>query len=207
MRPLSGESVLVLLAVLLFLMTLLGRMKKHSPSLFLWVGLPALVLLSMLWWFPAASLGPVSETASDGDRRVDLSASFITPDGEEVRLADLEGKVFFINFWATWCAPCRLEMPSMAALYERFQDSGLVMVAITDEDPATIRTFLDSNPYPFEILLDRGEDHSFARRHGARALPTTLVTDPAGHLIFEHVGANNWDSPQMLEKFSQLLAR
>ncbi len=203
LRPPSGESALVLLAIVLFLMTLSGRMKKHSPSL--WVGLPTLALLSMVLWFPAPSVGPASETATGGDRQVDLSGTFITPDGEEIRLADLDGKIFFINFWATWCAPCRLEMPSMAALYQQFRDSGLVMVAISDEDAATIRTFLDSNPYAFGILLDQGEDHSFARRHGVRALPTTLVSDPAGHLIFEHVGANNWDSPQMLEKFSQLL--
>lgn len=81
------------------------------------------------------------------------------------------------------------------------------MVAITDEDPMTIRTFLDTNPFPFLVLLDRDGGDSFTGRHGVRVLPTTLVTDAAGQLIFQHMGARNWDSPQIVEKFRQLLAQ
>jgi thiol:disulfide interchange protein len=93
-------------------------------------------------WIPAGKRQPI-----------DLSGDFSTLDGQKVALIQQRNQVLFLNIWATWCGPCRAEMPDMAALYEDLSDEGLAMVAVTDEDAPAVRHFLKRNPYPFTILL------------------------------------------------------
>ncbi len=76
--------------------------------------------------------------------------------GKQWSLHDLRGSVVLVNFWATWCPPCRKEMPDMDALYKRFQSQGLVVLAISDEEEALVRKFLGEHPYSIPILLDPG---------------------------------------------------
>lgn len=141
----------------------------------------------------------------EGEREpVDLSGSFMTLDGKEVRLNDLRhGKPLFLNVWATWCAPCRAEMPWMAALYEELSSEGLTMVAVSDEPADVVQEYLKENPYPFTVLLD--SENLLPMRFEIQGIPTTLVIDREGRLVMRHTGAYQWDAPESVAKFRQLV--
>ncbi|HLW53332.1 MAG TPA: TlpA disulfide reductase family protein [Candidatus Angelobacter sp.] len=93
--------------------------------------------------------------AEDKDR---AAADFSLTDiqGKPWRLRDLSGKVVVVNFWATWCPPCRKEMPDLEILYNRFKDRGLVVLAISDEDAAKVKPFVAARNVTYPVLLDSG---------------------------------------------------
>ncbi len=91
-------------------------------------------------------------------------------------------KVVIINFWATWCPPCRLEMPQLQTLYERYQDQGLQILAINvGEDEKTVRDFLSQRTLSFPVLLDR--EGLVAAQYRVEAFPTTVLLDAEGRVF------------------------
>ena len=120
--------------------------------------------------------------------------------GEKVSLNDYKGKFVLLNFWATWCAPCRKEMPAMSNLHDDFKDAGLEVVGVhVGPSLAGIKKFLESVPVSFTILIDK--DMSLAS-WGVQGLPTTFLINPEGLLIYKAIGEREWDSPEMV-KFLQ----
>ena len=101
--------------------------------------------------------------------------------GKQWSLRDLRGSVVLVNFWATWCPPCRKEMPDMDALYKRFQSQGLVVLAISDEEEALVRKFLGEHPYSFPILLDPGGETGKA--YQMQGVPNSFVYDRGGRIV------------------------
>ncbi|MDA2935095.1 TlpA family protein disulfide reductase [Acidobacteria bacterium AH-259-D05] len=136
---------------------------------------------------------------------MDLSGTFKTLEGEDVPLLDSDGEstVLFLNIWATWCAPCLEEMPSMASLHEELSEQGLSMIAVSDEDPETVRQFLEEHPYPFTILLD--PENILGQRFEVMAIPSTFIVDRQGRLALRHTGAYFWNSAGVMEQFRPLL--
>jgi thiol-disulfide isomerase/thioredoxin len=119
---------------------------------------------------------------SHGD--VPPSFELTATDGTLHRLEEVvpEKKVVVLNFWATWCAPCRLEMPQFQTLYERYRDKGLQILAVNvQEDEKTVRDFLDQRTLSFPILLDR--EGLVAARYRVEAFPTTVVLDAEGKVV------------------------
>ena len=113
-------------------------------------------------------------------------------DGKELSLSDLKGKKVFLNFWATWCPPCKAEMPEIEKLYEETKDSDLVIVAVEIGEPlSTVKTFIDSNKYSFKVLLD--SDQSVASKYNIASIPTSYFIDVNGNIISKNVGAMNID--------------
>jgi peroxiredoxin len=108
--------------------------------------------------------------------------------GERIQLADLEGRVVLINFWATWCGPCTAEMPLLEDRYTTYKDSGFTILAVNvDEDVDVIRPFVDRYALTFPILLDPGSIvHDLYR---VRGYPTSLFIDRDGVITDIHVGA------------------
>ncbi len=107
-----------------------------------------------------------------------------TLDGGSVSLADYEGEVVVMNFWATWCPPCRAEMPGLNRFYEAHQDEGLTVLAINAQESAeTIRPFITANEFTFPVLLDL--DGEVAQQYSTRSFPTTFIIDRAGSI--QHV--------------------
>lgn len=153
---------------------------------------------------PTVSLEDADWQAVPSRQQVDLSATLKTLDGKDISLSDLQGNVLFVNFWATWCGPCRAEMPSMAALFDKLSTPDLGMVAISDEDSKTVREFLENSPYPFDVWLD--PENILAERFDILAIPTTLIIDKQGRLVLRHTGIQQWDSPDMIERIRQLLS-
>jgi peroxiredoxin len=104
-----------------------------------------------------------------------------------VRLSDLRGKPVVINFWATWCPPCRQEAPALQAAYERYRDQGVVLLGVDSrEDAETVRTFASQNGLMYPLLLDREGDVS--AEYQVLGIPTTVFLDAAGVVQTRHVG-------------------
>jgi thiol-disulfide isomerase/thioredoxin len=121
------------------------------------------------------------------------------------RLEDYRGKVLFLNLWATWCGPCRAEMPSMEKLYQRFKDKGLDILAVNiQERKADVEAFMRRNKLTFPAVLD--EDGRIARQYGVMGIPTSYILDRQGRVVLRLVGSINWDDPQIFAAFETLLA-
>jgi cytochrome c-type biogenesis protein len=132
----------------------------------------------------------------------DFSAE--TLDGTAIRLSDLRGKALFLNFWATWCGPCRMEMPSMDALYRRFKDQGLEIVAVSvRENQRDVAAFMDEMNLSFPAALDGRGD--IAAIYGIEAFPTSYLIDRNGGIVTRLVGARHWDTPELDGLFEALL--
>jgi thiol-disulfide isomerase/thioredoxin len=124
--------------------------------------------------------------------------------GNQVTLSDLKGKVVFLNFWATWCPPCRAEMPSMEVLHQRFQNEGLVFLSVDImESSEEVQKFLTNNKLTFTTTLDTSGN--VGADYNIQAIPTTYIIDRDGKIIISSVGGRNWNSPAMIAAFVGLL--
>lgn len=206
----------VILLCLLGLCWVAAKQKLHSwvsPRAFLFSAVPFLLILFITtlalpgFSGPGGISGGRSPQWSSSERgtAVDLSGEFRTLDGKPFSLQDFQGRLLLVNLWATWCGPCRMEMPDIAVLSDKLSGEGLKIVAVTDENPKVVRRFLESNPVPFTVVIDRR--HTLVRRFRVRAIPTTLVVDRQQQLVFRHVGAFRWGSPNSIEHFRQLLSK
>ena len=123
--------------------------------------------------------------------------------GGKVTLGDYAGKFVLINFWATWCAPCRKEMPAMSNLHDQFNSRGLEVIGVhVGPSLAGVKKFLEAVPVSFTILLDK--DMSLAS-WGVRGLPTTFLINPDGKLVYKATGEREWDSPEMVKFLDGLI--
>jgi peroxiredoxin len=127
-------------------------------------------------------------------------------DGREHRLAQYRGKVVVLNFWATWCEPCREEMPSLDRLAEKLAGRPFVVLGVNYAEGAPrIREFTARLPLRFPLLLDR--DGSVTKSWSVRTLPATYVIDPAQRLRHVAVGAIDWDAPDAIALVEKLLPK
>ena len=126
-------------------------------------------------------------------------------DGEEVSLSQFRGKYVLVNFWATWCGPCKIEMPSLEALYQRFKNKNFVLLAISNDmfGASIVKPFVKANHLNFTILLDQRLKASNA--FGVTSLPSTFMIDPKGEIIGALFGAEDWASPSNILYFENLL--
>lgn len=115
--------------------------------------------------------------------RAENDFTLTSMDGKTYSLSGLRGKIVFLNFWATWCAPCRKEMPDMETLHRRFEKQGLVVLAVSDEDRDTVAGFLAKQKYTFPVLLDAGRKANTA--FGVDAIPKTFIFNRDGKLVAE----------------------
>jgi len=117
-----------------------------------------------------------------------------TPDGRTIDLAGLGGKVVLLNFWATWCTPCREEMPSMERLHQEFKGQGLVVLAVNvQESPKRAALFMRGFQLSFPTVLDA--DTTVTARYQVRGLPATFLIDQRGRLVGQVIGARDWAGP------------
>ncbi len=137
----------------------------------------------------------------DAEDRVREKAEFTLPDldGKQWSLKELRGKVVLVNFWATWCPPCRKEMPDLEELYTNLKDRGFVVLAITDEDIGKAKRFVDEKKYTFPVLLDRGRQVAEACR--VDGIPKSLVYDRQGKLVAQSIDMRT------KQQFTEMLAR
>jgi peroxiredoxin len=136
--------------------------------------------------------------ADDSKRR---QANFTLTDlhGKAWNLKDLRGKVVLVNFWATWCPPCRKEMPDLEALYLQFQDQGFVVLAISDEDASTVNPFLAERTITYPVLLDPGRKVN--EQFQIEGIPKSFVYDRSGKLVAQSIDMRT--QRQFLEMLAQ----
>lgn len=124
--------------------------------------------------------------------------------GNRVRLRELRGKVILLNFWASWCPPCRLEMPAMERLHREFGRRGMVILTVNyREEPEQIMAFFKEHDLTFTTLLDR-EERVFGL-YRAWSLPTTYLINKKGEIIGRAIGYRDWHSEQARAFFRRLL--
>lgn len=152
-----------------------------------------------LAWTPATSqskvdykaisiLQPMKDTAPTPD------FSLTTPDGKKIALRDFRGKVVFLNFWASWCVPCREEMPAMEKLYQEFKDKGFVVLAVSVKDrKQDAIDFVKELKISYPIALDPQGD--VGNLYGAWGLPTSYLIGPKGEGLARGWGPAEWYSP------------
>ena len=129
-------------------------------------------------------------------------------DGKPVALSALRGKVVMLNFWATWCEPCKKEMPAMQQLYAAMPRDRFAMLAVSvDKDgEAPVRDFMTRMKLGFPALLDPGEKVARAL-YDITGVPETFVIDAKGTLVRKVIGPAEWDSPAEMAYFRGLVAK
>jgi peroxiredoxin len=105
--------------------------------------------------------------------------------GKSWTLKDLKGKVVMLNFWATWCPPCRKEMPDLESLYKQFAGQGLLILGVTDDDPEKVRTFVQKQGTTYPVLLDPGSKVSQLLH--INGIPKTFVYDGNGNIVSQSI--------------------
>ena len=123
----------------------------------------------------------------EADDRLRQDANFTLTDltGRSWSLRELRGKVVLVNFWATWCPPCRKEMPDLETLYRRFGPRGLVILAISDEDAAKVKPFVSEHQFSYPILLDPGRKVN--ETFQVEGIPKSFVYDREGKLVAQAI--------------------
>lgn len=146
----------------------------------------------------AATPKPAAELA--------LEFALRSPEGKTVKLSDFRGKVVMVNFWATWCPPCRAEMPMLDALAKANKEAGLVVLGLNvDIDTAERDAYLHENPVSFTILDD--SRWATAKLYIAPSQPATFFIDRKGYLVHVHQGYKSGDDALYAAKIKELLAK
>jgi peroxiredoxin len=127
----------------------------------------------------------VSKIEADEERRQQADFTLTELRGKKWTLKELRGKVVLVNFWATWCPPCRKEMPDLETLYKQFKDQGLVILAISDENAGKVRPFIAEQKVTYPILLDPGRKVNELFR--IEGIPKTFVYDRSGKLVAQSI--------------------
>jgi cytochrome c biogenesis protein CcmG, thiol:disulfide interchange protein DsbE len=128
-----------------------------------------------------------------------------TLEGGKLRLADLKGKVVFLNLWATWCGPCMEEMPAMERLWQRYKDQGLVVIALSMDSAGAkvVKPFIEHTKFTYRVALDPKME--VAQLYGARSVPSTFIIDRGGVLRAIALGPRDWDGQASFAYFDALL--
>lgn len=189
-------------------------------------GIPILIILGMLGWaifeFVGSKQDETNEEGPMSDNRITaiptddaeesdetgLERGQFAPDfevmtleGEQRKLSDYRGKRVMLNFWATWCPPCRAEMPDMQKLYENEEVTVLALnMTATEQNEEVVADFVEEYGLTFPILMDEESDVMNAYR--IQAYPTSYMIDSNGRIQFIALGAMNYD--QMLQHFNRM---
>ncbi len=176
--------------------------KKISLSLVL-----VLSLCSVLWFSAGiAAAAPPSPFAVDkipGQKAPDFTLNDLN--GKPVPLSAFKGKVILLNFWATWCPPCRDEMPALEKLNQLLKNKGLVVLSVSiDRSAASVKDFIKSTPVGFPVLFD---DKLKVTRslYKVFTVPTTFLIDKKGVVIEKYFGEQEWAKPEFVKKMESLL--
>lgn len=163
-----------------------------------------LLLITAFLPLLAAAAEPFPQTLTPvADRPQAPDFSLHDLDDQVHRLSDLRGRPVIVNFWATWCPPCREEMPSMQRAWQKLQPEGVTLLAINvGEDPDTVFQFTANYPVAFPILFDR--EGTVSGAWPIRGLPTTFVIDPEGRMVYRAIGGREWDDPELLDPVLEL---
>jgi len=146
---------------------------------------------------------PIARAVGDGGRAPEIGLADRA--GKLVKLADLKGRVVLVDFWASWCAPCRDELPVLEALYRKYREQGLVIVGVgLDQDPEKLAKFLKLSPLSFPVVHDRAG--VVAERYAPPKMPSSYLIDKRGVVRKVHAGFKASDKAAFEREVTALLA-
>lgn len=159
--------------------------------------LPILALVGLFLAFEVNALEPGKAAPS-----CPVSAN---GENSELTLNDYKGKVVYLDFWASWCPPCKESFPLLSGLWKELQDKGLEIVAVNvDEDSQDAAQFLQKHPVPFEIVMD--PEGKCPSDYGVMAMPSSYLIDKNGIVRHVHLGFRSGDIGELREKLLALLS-
>ena len=164
-----------------------------------------LLLFSMLLLSTNSIAGPLEPPKGIRHYETGTAPGFTLADmdGETFTLESARGKWVFLHFWASWCGPCREEMPAIQKMQEQLKDDQWVMVLVnTAENEDTIFSFLGEIGMDMSSLMDR--DGLVTEKYKPRGLPTTILIDPKGKVQYQAIGGREWHQPVYIEFLHQL---
>ena len=162
-----------------------------------------LVMMRYVWLrpsAPAAQEEPREESSTacpydDSEKgkfgRTDYKWVLTRMDSEQIRLSEFRDKVIFVNVWATWCGPCRMEMPAIQALHDSMKTDNVAFVLVSEEEPETVQEYIEKNEFRFPVYVSRGDLPDEFQSDG---IPATFIVDRQGHVVLRSVGASDWNS-------------
>jgi peroxiredoxin len=177
-------------------------MRHHALAARLAFALAAVVFLTAAEPLPAPTLTPVP------GKPVAKDFTLTDVNGKTHRLHDYRGKVVLINFWATWCPPCRREIPAMQRMWDKLKSDDFVLLAVDmgeDEETVFGFTFATGVEITFPVLLDL--DGAITESWSVIGMPTSFVMDRNGRIIYRAVGGREWDDPKLVAEIRALLAK
>ena len=164
-------------------------------------------LLALCWLIPP----PIATATEAGSLELEEpgplpQAVLLTMDGEETGLDAHQGEIVVVNFWATWCAPCKQEMPSLARLQAEFDKDAfrVIAIAVDRAGPEKIERFM-AEAQASALTVYRDPKMATMKDFGLRGLPTTLLVDREGRIIARHAGFAEWDAPDIMDTIRKLL--
>jgi peroxiredoxin len=153
---------------------------------------------------PGAATDSEAPPPAAGDKAADFHLTDL--DGKTVSLSSFRGKVVFLNLWATWCGPCREEMPSMETLYEELKgNKDFVMLGVSEDEKgkSVVLPYVQKNGYHFDILLD--PENKVGDSYGVSGVPETFIIDRQGRIVAHHMGGFDWSRQDVREALQELL--
>jgi cytochrome c biogenesis protein CcmG, thiol:disulfide interchange protein DsbE len=167
---------------------------------------------SMGWHLAGLGLAGLVAISACGERAHEAEAPeapeyrSVTIHGDSVDLADLRGDVVLLNVWATWCAPCRVEIPELQALHEEHADRGLRVVGVTVDSRnaiADVHAFIEEFGMTYDVWVD--PDHRVLDRFGAAGVPITVLIDREGRVAWRHLGMFQREDPRLVTALQNAL--
>lgn len=161
-----------------------------------------IVFIALMVFLVLSSCAKEKKQAIKGDEAPDFTLS--DTNGSNVRLSDLRGKVVLIEFWATWCPPCRESIPAMNEIYKRYSERGLVILGISVDKGQNVtddlRAFVREYSILYPVLIDSKNINNL---YGVYSIPTTLLIDKEGKVVLKNIGF----SPELEDKLSKEIER
>ena len=182
-----------------------SQKRDIAPFIFLVVGL---AIASLIW--KSGQTGVPKEPPKSAESQIEgtLAPDFTLPDlnGINHTLSNYKGKVVFLNIWATWCQPCKDEMPSMEKLHQRFKDKDFVMLAVSiDKDgKKAVEPFMKEYKLTFPALLDSAGTTS--KLYETTGVPETFIIDKKGIVIHKVIGPRDWSVDSIFGVFEKIIS-
>ncbi|MDH5571134.1 MAG: TlpA family protein disulfide reductase [Gammaproteobacteria bacterium] len=173
-------------------------MQKQVKTIF--ISFIALLILVATYYFNPHAIQITTNTADTP--ATTIRPTFVLPDleGQTHNVSEWDGKVIMVNFWATWCPPCRSEMPAFNKLYSNYKEQGFVIIGIAIDSSDSVQNFVDLMDIQYPILTSEDNGIRLAKAYGNElgALPFTAIIDQNGHIIQTHRGELSYEEAEAI---------
>lgn len=182
------------------------KLNKKSISNIIFVIAVAVLLYppSREWFMRQIAFAPSVKEVEKSEKLSSYDWNLTGLNAENINFKELENKVIFVNFWATWCPPCRAEMPMIQKLYADYKDK-VAFVFVTNEDWGKVEVFFNKNGYDLPVYNSASEPpNSFTQTN---SIPATYLIDKSGHILISKTGSADWNSNKIRKLLDELIAK